>query len=42
MKNWTHEEWLKGATLENGIYWREADGRYHRVSAKDKTKYGLR
>lgn len=45
MKTYTADEWIDGASLECGVYWREADGSDVEVEVRDGAMYagyGLR
>jgi len=42
MKHYTHDEWIAGAVLDDGVYWRESNGESVEVASNGFTHYGLR
>ena len=42
MRPYTHAEWIAGAVLEGGVWWREADGEDVEVVSDGMASYGLR
>jgi len=42
MKHYTHDEWLAGAVLDDGVYWRESNGESVEVESDGVAQYGLR
>ena len=42
MKRYTHDEWIAGAVLDDGVYWRESNGESVEVESDGVARYGLR